>query len=142
MPPLPAAVVAGMNGAQPNLDVSAAAYVGGTYPTWVVPGSTEVCLVVGANGPDNVPSSVCGPVSRAEAGMALVTGSGPGGQSVVGLAPDGNATVKVTNTDGTTENVPVKNNVYEIIDGKQNTVSLKEASGAMTQRPLVVPTGP
>jgi hypothetical protein len=55
--PLPAGVVDAMSTSQPSLAPAAAVFAGGTFPTWVVPGSGEVCLVVGSTGPNSVPSS-------------------------------------------------------------------------------------
>jgi hypothetical protein len=48
--PLPAAAGAALS-QMPGLDPSAAVLAGGTYATWVVPGSTEVCLVSGPTRP-------------------------------------------------------------------------------------------
>lgn len=58
------------------------------------------------------------------------------GSMVFGLVPDGNSSVKVTNSDGTTESVPVLNNVYEITSGDPSTVTLKDASGTEVTRHL------
>lgn len=128
--PLPAGVAEGMSSSRPGVAPSKAVFAGGVYPTWVVPGSAEVCLVAGTIGPRSVPSSVCGPIAKAEAGLALMTETDAGQPVVLGLAPNGNTSVKVTNADGTTENVPVTNNVYEIASGKPSTVRLKAASGS------------
>ena len=140
--PLQAGVVVGLGSAHPGVDASQAVFAGGTYPTWVVPGSTEVCLVVGTIGPRSVPSAVCAPITRAESGLALMTETDSGQPLVLGLAPDGNTMVKVTNVDGTTGSVPVSNNVYQITSGKPETVSLKAAGGALTTRSVAMSAPP
>lgn len=139
--PLPAAVVKGM-GNQPSVNPSAAVFVGGVYPTWIVPGAAEICLVVGAVSPGDVPSGVCGSIPAAEHGLALTSSNAAGTPVVLGLVPNGNATVKVTNTDGTTENVPVTNNVYEITSSNPSTVRFNEASGISITRHLAIPSRP
>jgi hypothetical protein len=138
---LPPAVVEGMSHQQ-GVDPSAAVFAGGTYPTWVVPGSTEVCLIRLATRPGDVPDGVCGSVSAAEHGLALTSESATGAPVVVGLVPDGNASVGVTDADGTSQNVPVTNNVYEITSGEPSMVSLREASGASVTRHLAIVSPP
>ena len=139
--PLPPNVEAGMS-ARPGRDVGSAVFTGGTYPTWVVPGSTEVCLVIGAIGRRGVPGSTCAPVVDAEAGLTLMTETDSGQPLVLGLAPNGNASVKVTYADGTTASVPVSNNVYEITSGKPSTVTLTTASGAPITSPVAISPPP
>jgi hypothetical protein len=136
---LPIAVLQGL---QAGMDSSAAVFAGGTYPTWVVPGSTEICLMHGA-APHNVsPGGICGTVEAAEHGLADGTESAPGVPLILGLVPNGNASVTVTNANGTTESVPVTNNVYEVTSGMPISVTLKTASGAVETRHLPVPTTP
>jgi hypothetical protein len=140
--PLPVATEQGINHFQ-GMDPSAAVFAGGTYPTWVVPGSSDVCLVLGATAPDRYPGGVCGSISGAERrGLAVTTENAAGAPIVVGLAPNGNSAVEVTNTNGTTESVPVTNNVYEITSGNPTTVSLKDASGTPTTRHVAVLSSP
>lgn len=141
--PLPTGVVAGMS-RQPGVDPSQAAYAGGEYPTWVVPGSSEVCLVVGATGTRGVPSSVCGPISRAESGLVVLTETDSGQPLVLGLAPDGNRSVSVTDKDDATESVPVTDNVFEIVRGHPVSVSLKDTAGNRSSRSVAIsaPPGP
>jgi len=136
--PLPAAVFDAMSRWNPGLNPSAAVFTGGTYPTWIVPGSTEVCLVVGPMRAHDVPGAVCGSVSGSEHGFAMTTENAVGAPVVIGLAPDGNASVEVTNANGTSESVPVVNNVYEVISGTPSTATLKEASGRTFTRRLAV----
>lgn len=134
IPPLPAAVVEGM-AHEPGLDTSAAVFAGGTYPAWVVPGTNEVCLIHGAIGPRGVPGGVCSSIGAVEQrGLAVTTESATGAAVVLGLVPNGNSSVNVTNANGSTESVPVANNVYEITSGTPSTIGLREASGAATTR--------
>jgi hypothetical protein len=133
---LPAAAVRSLS-VMPGLDPSAAVFIGGTYPVWVVPGSTAVCLIDAAMGTPSVLGGVCGTTSAAEErGLAVTTENASGTPIVLGLAPRGNTSVKVTNSNGTTENVPVTSGVYEITGGSPSTASLKEASGKETTRHL------
>jgi len=139
--PLPPNVEVGMS-TLPGRDVGSAVFTGGTYPTWVVPGSTEVCLVIGAIGQRGVPGSTCAPVVDAEAGLTLMTETDSGQPLVLGLAPNGNASVKVTYADHTTARIPVSNNVYEITSGKPSTVTLTIASGAPITRSVAMSPPP
>jgi hypothetical protein len=138
---LPAAAALGLSQIA-GVDTSAAVFAGGTYPAWVVPGLTETCVIVGAVRPGDVPGGVCGSTAAAIHGLALATENAAGTSVVLGLVPNGNASVKVTNADGTTENVPVTNNVYEVTGGTPSTVSLKEASGKRVTRHLPVLSRP
>ena len=139
--PLPVAVVEGMS-RQLGVEPSAAVFAGGTYPTWVVPGSTEVCLMHAALSRQDVPGGVCGSIKAAEHGLAVTSEDAAGAPVVLGLAPDGNISVNVTNADGTTESVPVTNNVYEITSGDPVSVTLKQASGASETRHLATLSSP
>ncbi len=128
----------------PGLDPSAAVVVNDTYPVVIVPGETSTCVISGPTGMSAAAAAaagrlggVCGSISGAEErGLAVTTESASGAPVVVGLAPKGNASVTVTNADGTTESVPVTNNVYEITSGNPSTVNLKETSGKVTTRHL------
>lgn len=132
-----------------GVDVSAAVFAGGTYPTWVIPGAKNVCLVVDATEGQSVAKdpggwgAVCGSVTGAtERGIALTTENATGAPIVVGLAPNGNGTVKVTNTDGTAEEQQVVNNVYEVTKDVPRTVSLRGSTGALMTRDVALPTPP
>ncbi len=136
-PPLPAATSEAVSvSASRGTIASAARFAGGSYPAWVVPGSEGVCLVVGASGRLDLPSAVCGTITEAEErGLALTATAAAGGSPiVVGLAPNGNTSVTVTNADGAREEVPVANNVYEVTAGRPSTVTLKDAAGAQVTR--------
>jgi len=141
--PLPAAAIKGLSHI-PGLDPSAAVFAGGTTdPVWVIPGSTELCLINGSTATPGDLGGVCGSISGAEEhGLAVTTESASGTPIVLGLVPNGNTSVKVTNTDGTTEHVPVTNNVYEIDSGNPSTVNLNEASGKATTRHLAILSRP
>jgi hypothetical protein len=139
---LPQNVLEGMGRSGRGLEPTKAAFAGGVYPTWVVPGTTEVCLVVGAIGARGVPGSTCGSIAQGEAGLALMTETDAGAPIVLGLAPNGNASVEVTNADGAKKSITVTNNVYEITGGRPSTVSLKDASGASTTQPVAMSPPP
>jgi hypothetical protein len=114
----------------------ASIYTGGTYATWAVSNEGTVCLVVGAIGTRGVPSGTCSTTQEAESGLMLVTETDVETPVVVGLAPNGNTSVDVTNADGATEKVPVINNVYEITTGKPTNISLAAASGSRVVRSI------
>lgn len=126
-----------------GLESSATEVVSARYPVVVVPGETGICLL---NGPVGVSPAaaamsgrlggVCGAKSSAdEHGFAETTESASGAPVVIGLAPRGNTSVRVTYASGAIEKVPVVNNIYEIT-GTPSTVTLKEASGKETTRRL------
>jgi len=139
--PLPAGVAEGMS--SQGLSPSEAVFTSGTYPTWVVPGGTEVCLVHAAIGTRGAPGASCASVQKAEAGrLTLVTETDSGAPVVFGLAPSNNSSVTVTDVDGTTHTVPVTNNVYEVTAGNPATVSLKEASGTSVTEQVKLPPLP
>jgi hypothetical protein len=109
---------------------------------WLVPGTRGTCFAwteldpgLGGGGGDCVPNS-----------LALAGGFSPidGRRDeviVVGLAPDGNKAVTLTVADGSSESVPVAQNVYlaKARNGFR-TVTLRDASGSL--RSHGVPDGP
>jgi hypothetical protein len=126
-----------------GVDPAGAVFVGGTYPAWVVPGTSKVCLVVDAIGAHGVPSASCGTVAQGEAGLVrLLTVTETGAPVVVGLVPNGNVNVAVTDASGAAHDVPVAHNVYEITSGSPSTVSFNDASGATTTESVVMPATP
>ena len=89
------------------------------------------------------PVSICGTISSVEQrGIAETTESASGSPVVLGLVPNGNNSVEVTNANGTKETAPVTNNVYEITSGDPVSATLKNASGATTTRRLPVLSNP
>ncbi len=141
-PPLPAAIEEGIS-PQSTLDPSAEVFAGGTYPTWVIPGATEICLMANATKPGGTPGGICGTIPSVEQrGIAETTESASGSPIVLGLVPNGNNSVDVTNANGTKDTVPVTDNVYEITSGDPVSATLKNASGATTTRHLPVLSDP
>jgi hypothetical protein len=141
--PLPAAVANVLPREVSGVNASEAVFAGGTYPTWVVPGANEICLVAGTTGTHGVPSSICGAISWAEQhGLAIVTEHDKQLPVVLGLAPNGNSSVQVTEADGATQSVAVINNVYEIVGGNPKSVTLKGLSGALWHRAVGMPSSP
>ncbi len=124
------------------MDPSAAVFAdAGACPAWIVPGSEQVCLVHALNGGGT--GGICGTSAAIEQRGIAGTGESPSGSPVVlGLVPNGNTSVDVTNTDGSKETVPVTNNVYEITTGDPVSATLKNASGALTTRHLPVISAP
>jgi hypothetical protein len=116
-----------------GIDPGRAQYVAAAN-TWVLPGSSGVCLfTVGLVGP-GVGSGSCDSTLTAVSGDFLVFSKRwPTNEiAYVGLAPDGNATVAVTDADGATRQVPVTDNVYVVIGGNPRSITLRDASGVLT----------
>lgn len=136
--PLPTAIFQGVSH-EAALDPAAAVYAGGAYPTWVIPGSTEVCLMANGTKAGDSAGGICGSTAALEQrGLAEVTEGPTGAPLVLGLVPNGNATIEVTNSNGTTETVPVHNNVYEVTAGDPVSATMKDAAGAAVTR--ILPT--
>lgn len=100
---------------------------------WVEPGSAGLCLM---DYEAEAKGGSCGSVAEALEGSIAVGVGSTGSAVVYGLVPNGNSQVVVHDADGTTEDVPVENNVYivrhpgavsaEVIDagGQPTTVEL------------------
>jgi hypothetical protein len=100
---------------------------------WLIPGSTGTCFMMTTKS-NPLPVGGCGSNSRAVAGeqmMALESPAGyPGGEVVIGLAPNGNTSVTLTRADGSTESVPVAQNVYVAETAQQiKSVSVRDSAG-------------
>jgi len=77
-------------------------------------------------------SSVCASTAAVDAGKLIEALASPDGTTtLVGLAPNGNATVSV---DGTA--APVSNNIYVVRGTAFDSVSLENATGESTSFPL------
>jgi hypothetical protein len=103
--------------------------------TWVLPGSTGVCLITyGIVGP-GVGSGTCASDSTALAGdfVSFQHKYPDSDIALVGLAPDGNTTVTVTDANGTTRQIPVTDNIYVVTGGNPASITLLTASGATTK---------
>lgn len=139
---VPAELVQTMTATHPGLDFSDAVATGGTAPTWVIPGTTEVCLIHEFGTPGNgYGGGVCGTIAAAEHGLAVGTENANHEPLVIGLVPNGNKAVTVTESDDTEKSVPVTNNMYEVTGGHPSSVHVKEASGKSSTRVLPVPPG-
>jgi hypothetical protein len=103
---------------------------------WVVPGSTGVCFA-DTTLSYALPSGSCSPNEQVLAGKfvsVLKSPVGhPDGEVIMGLAPNGNATVKLTLADGTSNTVPVTENAYVAETSQQiRTVTLRNSAGTLT----------
>jgi hypothetical protein len=94
---------------------------------WVIPGSEGICIHVMTK----VPSGACTSLKNALAGhlQIEVGGNGNGGGTVYGLAPNGNSKITVHDVDGSTEDLPVEQNVYIISKWGSSTVELADGAG-------------
>jgi hypothetical protein len=120
-------------GIQPNL----ARYVPAAH-TWILPGSSGLCLItIGVAGP-KIGSGYCNTTLLALSGDFFISAKQwPTKQAVViGLAPDGNHTIQITDTNGHKHQVRVNENVYVYRGGHPNTITLHDASGAPTTVPI------
>ena len=138
--PLPPAAEAVMRNA-PGLDIGAAVFTGGKVPTWVVPGASDVCVVLGASSPTGVPSADCGPAATVEQyGLRLTTTSADGNSLLVGLAPDGNPSVSIQESSGATRAIAVIDNVFEVEGGEPRSVTMRTPSGQQLTLALGAPS--
>jgi hypothetical protein len=105
--------------------------------TWILPGTSGICLIAtGLVGP-RTGSGACTTTPAALAGELVIRSTTTTGVvTLTGLAPDGNPSVTITDTDGTTRTAPVTDNVYTVTGGHPNTITLKDASGTTTTLPL------
>jgi hypothetical protein len=108
---------------------------------WVQAGSSGICLI--AYGLDaGFPNDGVGHGSCASTATALGGDMFDRiGQTYVGLAPDGNTTVTVTDSDGSTRQIPVTGNVYKVAGGDPSSITLRDASGALTTVPIPATDG-
>jgi hypothetical protein len=115
-----------------RLNVAQARFVPypGTTGFWVIPGSRGVGIANGTYGGGANPLS--GPGSALSGGM-IGTSFGSHGETVHGLAPDGNRTVTVVLAGGATRTVPVIDNVYSItLHPQAVSVIMKDSAGRRT----------
>jgi hypothetical protein len=107
--------------------------------SWIQAGSSGICLVAYGNDP-HFPK--LGDGSCASTVMALAGDMFDRiGQTYVGLVPDGNTTVTVTDADGSTRQIPVTSNVYKVVGGNPSSITLRDASGALTTVPIPATNG-
>jgi hypothetical protein len=140
--PLPAGIAGAYSGpAQPpnpyGIDPNLARYAAAAN-TWILPGSSGACLIALGVAGYGVSSGACNSTQAALSGELVVrTGSTSRvSNTLVGLAPDGNATVTITDADGSTRQVPVSDNVYKVIGGNPSAITEHDSSGAVTTLPL------
>jgi hypothetical protein len=133
-------------GAKYQLDLTQAveAPARGTEPVWMVPGKTGVCLVNAEGDGGSVAGAQCNSVGAASDGELWTVDSVPFGpaaratQALIGVAPDGNATVTVNWNDAAPSVIPVISNVYDVEIGAHSgfdTIAMQSVDG----QPLVVP---
>jgi hypothetical protein len=101
---------------------------------WVIPGAAGACLFVqGSAEPES--GGACGSVASANAGTIMIvkTNQSTGAKVVFGLVPDGGEAVTLTDSDGSTTQVPVNDNVYEtsVSPGSQS-ITVRDAQGNPT----------
>jgi hypothetical protein len=95
---------------------------------WVEPGSAGMCVTdyEGAGG------GSCGSIAEALEGSIAVGVGNTGSVVVYGLVPNGNSQIVVHDADGTTEDVPVENNVYIIRHSGAVSAEVIDAGGQHT----------
>jgi hypothetical protein len=146
--PVPAVVgrsFAALRGVPANHGVPIANHIG--MRLWLVPHPTQVCeqdtipnptpprpaITTGAPRPTITGGGGdCVPISMALAGNFTTGLFGPKRETLIGVAPNGNPTVRLTLNDGSSEVVPVSQNVYIAETSKHFTrVTLKDANGVL-----------
>jgi len=108
------------------------------YPVWVAPEAGKICLVQeGIVGP-GISDSVCGTDQEALEGKLIKFSRdySSGDPVIVGLAPNGNASVRATEASGGNQTVSVTDNVYEMVGHTLQTIALTNANGQATTAPV------
>ncbi|HEX4033222.1 MAG TPA: hypothetical protein VHX66_02150 [Solirubrobacteraceae bacterium] len=108
---------------------------------WVQAGSSGICVIaygLDVGYPhDGVGDETCFSTATALGGDDLDRV----GHVYVGLVPDGNPTVTVTDTDGSTRQIPVTENIYKVVGGSPSSITFHDASGASTTLPIPATDG-
>ncbi|HEY1833851.1 MAG TPA: hypothetical protein VGG08_05390 [Solirubrobacteraceae bacterium] len=97
---------------------------------WIIPGHNGMCVAVPAFHGISVASS-CGPASSVNADGLIMVRRPSSGPVIYGVVPDG-ASVTVIDKDGSSVQVPAKNNVFVYVGGNPGSVSIRAASGALS----------
>jgi hypothetical protein len=132
-----------------RIDPNFAQYVASAN-TWVLPGSSGVCLIaMDIVGPGVGSGGMCDATQTALSGDIFNDWHGVCANdhstgrvdcvremTVVGFAPDGNTTVTVTDADGSTRQIPVSSNVYKVTGGDPSSITLRDATGTLTTVPI------
>jgi hypothetical protein len=114
--------------------IARAVTVAGPYPVSIVPdGPEELCLMQTGIVDPGVTGASCGTIRDALEGKLIKHSTFPanegGGSVLVGLASDANRSVEVTEAGGKQRQVPVRENIYELVGGSPQSVTLLEAQG-------------
>lgn len=100
------------------------AAAGGT-PVYLVPADGYVCAVFAGD-----PAAVdCRSTSAVAAGDLLTTIEGSGAEEIVGVVPDGVSAVTVQSQSGSTDSVPVRDNVYKTKASNARRIEFDGPSG-------------
>jgi hypothetical protein len=122
--------------------------LGALGDAWVVPGDGSICLIAEGN-VGAVDDALGGAACEADAGatvgqleMVAASEGAPGTLLVVGVVPDGVASVSLTLADGTTQTLSVNDNVYmaEVQGGASPEVDFAGPDGAVSLPPIALPT--
>jgi hypothetical protein len=117
--------------AQSGMNMAQARFVAVGNGVWVVPGTSQVCISSGGGGGCSSPTSGPGP-SADDGGLFVTQGPTVDQQdSIFGLAPDGNSTVRVGFANGSSQSVPVQDNVYAVQGPDPVSITLRTASGSI-----------
>lgn len=111
------------------------------FGVWVVPGSAGVCMFVPVSLPrGTIYRGRCNTVAAADSGGFRGIVGQPGSRIAFGLVPDGNSSVTVTHTDGSTTTTPVDGNVYATSADNLESITVHDASGHTVSLPTVLPS--
>jgi hypothetical protein len=119
-----------------ELEPAEAAYVEISVTThaWVIPGRKGMCLAVPVFKGLSI-ATTCGSSASAEEGGLVMVRRPSSGPVVYGLAPD-DASVTVTNEDGTSTDVPVTHNVFMYADPTAGAVTVHPRGGGEATTPI------
>jgi len=121
----------------------------GTLGMWLVPGSGGLCFHVvsstanASQGSGQGGYGVCSTTANAELGRAFVfTELGNGSDLLVGVAPNAAKSVAITLGDGSTETIPVVDDVYAVTASAVAAVTVDDAAGATQTYNMPASAGP
>jgi hypothetical protein len=105
------------------------------FTAWALAGSGGACIV--ALEAENAAVATCQTAANANAGGVEGLLQNPDGtQTIFGLVPNGNQSVSLTTVSGSTETVPVTDNVFEATSSSGfASVGVRASSGAVRQVP-------
>ena len=133
---VPAAVPVAFSAASgANLALARRVADGQGAEAWVIPGRGSTCILAQVQ-QYRLGGAVCVSTAAAEVGELNVQSASaqlPGAELVAGVTPDGVDSVAMRRSDGTTVDVPVRENVYiALVHGAVGAISASGSSGSLS----------